>query len=319
MSAETQRLRILTWHVHGNYLYSLSHVPHEFLVPVTDPPRPGYAPLGTRIPWPANIREIPAERVRDTQFDCVLYQSAQNLEDADALLTDAQRALPCAFLEHNPPLPHPTDTVHPFHHPRGVLVHVTGYNAEMWDRAGVPARLIEHGVPVPQGVAYSGELARGIVVINHLERRGRRMGADLYAEMARSVPLDLIGMDSERSGGLGEVPNMEVAAFMARYRFYFSPIRYTSLGLSLIEAMLCGVPVVGYAAGELPCVITDGLDGYVDTRVDRLREAARYLCEHPAEAARVGAAGREMASRRFAMDRFVSDWLDLFRTLGVQR
>ena len=34
-----RRLNILTWHVHGNYLYYLTQLPHEFLL-VNDPSRP---------------------------------------------------------------------------------------------------------------------------------------------------------------------------------------------------------------------------------------------------------------------------------------
>lgn len=57
-----RRLRILTWHVHGNYLYSLSHLPHDFVIPVLADNRPGYCELGTKLPWGDNIRMVPAGR-----------------------------------------------------------------------------------------------------------------------------------------------------------------------------------------------------------------------------------------------------------------
>ncbi|MDH1523778.1 glycosyltransferase, partial [Achromobacter mucicolens] len=115
--------------------------------------------------------------------------------------------------------------------------------------------------------------------------------------------------------GLGEVPNMEVAAFMSRYRYFFSPIRYASLGLSLVEAMLCGVPVVGFGGTELPVLIRNGENGYVDNRLDRLVEVGRQLLAEPELARAWGSAGRDMARQRFGMDRFVSDWLGVFETL----
>ncbi|WP_367399097.1 glycosyltransferase family 4 protein [Burkholderia multivorans] len=319
MSETGRRLRVLTWHVHGNYLYALTQAPHDFYVPVREDGSPGYGALGRRIPWGPNVHAIPAGQLRETPLDCVVYQSRQNLRDAWTLLSPAQRRLPCAYIEHNPPEPHPTDTVHPFSHPRGILVHVTPHNAQMWDRSGVPTRVIEHGVPVPPDVRYLGELARGIVVVNHLARRGRRLGADLYADMARMLPLDLIGMESEACGGLGEIPNMEVAAFMARYRFYFSPIRYGSLSLSLVEAMLCGIPVIGFAATELPSVIENGVHGYVDSRPQRLAEAGRMLLEQPELARRWGQAARAMARERFSIERFVAEWCALFETLSGDR
>lgn len=313
-----QRWRVLTWHVHGNYLYALTQVPCEFIVPVR-PGRAGYSPLGSKIPWGANVREVPADRIHEIPVDCILYQSPENLADAATLLSPQQQRLPCAFLEHNPPQQHPTDAVHPFRHPGGVLVHVTPYNAQMWDHsADVTQRVIEHGI-VPPRARYLGELARGIVVVNNIARRGRRMGADLHLHMARQVPLDLIGMDSERCGGLGEVPNMDVAAFMSHYRFFFSPVRYGSLGLALLEAMMCGVPVVGFGGTELPAVIHSGVDGYVDNRPERLAQVCRQLIAEPELARQWGEAGRRLAMSRYHIDRFVDDWRELFDALMEER
>ena len=72
-----RRLRILTWHVHGNYLYALSQVPHDFIVPVLPGRAPCYGALGNRIPWGAGLTEAPAFNLRDMEFDCVLYQSGE--------------------------------------------------------------------------------------------------------------------------------------------------------------------------------------------------------------------------------------------------
>lgn len=310
-----RRLRILVWHVHGNYLYSLTQAPHDFYVPQSDNGRPGYGALGRKIPWGGNVHPVPANQVRDLDLDAVVYQSAHNLADAPMLLSPAQRRLPCAYIEHNPPAPLAAETVHPFRHEHGLLVHVTPYNAVMWDAGGMPQRVVEHGMPDP-GLLYRGDLARGIVVVNHLMHRGRRVGADLYTQAAASVPLDLIGMGSEDTeGGLGEIANMEVAAFIGRYRFFFSPVRYASLGLSLVEAMLSGVPVVGFAATELPCVISSGRDGYVDTRPARLHAVMRQLLHEPALAREWGLAGRRTALARFSIDRFVADWNQVYATL----
>jgi len=51
-------LRILTWHVHGNYLHYLSHIPHELHV-VTKPGHPpGYAGRVGRLPWRDNVKYV---------------------------------------------------------------------------------------------------------------------------------------------------------------------------------------------------------------------------------------------------------------------
>ena len=200
-------LKILTWQVHGNYLYYLTHAPHEFHV-LSKPDRPpGYGGAHGNLPWGSNVHDCPVYAVRDKSFDCVLYQSLPHYEhDAREILSDAQRRLPSIYLEHDPPLGHPTNTVHPVRDPSMLIVHVTHYNALMWDCGNVPTRVVEHGVRVPDDARWTGEIARGVVVINHLKRRGRRLGADVFEQWRKEVPLDLYGMDARASDGLEELP-----------------------------------------------------------------------------------------------------------------
>lgn len=302
-------LRVFTWHVHGSYLLYLSQIPHEILVPVR-PGRPNpYGGLGGPFPWPANIHEIPVEEVPRQPFDCILFQRAeQYLEDQFEILSPAQRRLPRIFLEHDPPRESPTDSRHVVDDPDVLLVHVTDFNALMWDSGRTPTRVIEHGVIVPEHVRATGELERGIVVVNHLAQRGRRLGADLFERVRTEVPLDLVGMAAEQSGGLGEVPHNLIPEHVARYRFFFNPIRYTSLGLAVCEAMLLGVPIVGLATTEMVTAIENGVSGYVDTNVRALIGRMHELLADPAEARRLGEGARRVARERFSIERFAADW-----------
>ena len=95
---------------------------------------------------------------------------------------------------------------------------------------------------------------------------------------------------------------------MARYRFFFNPIRYTSLGLAVIEAMMVGLPVIGLATTELPTVIENGVSGFVHTDLDRLIAGMRSLLEHPERARAMGQAARLAACERFGIERFAADW-----------
>src|SRR5947209_8638289 len=199
-------LRVFTWHVHGNYLYYLSQANVQFYLPVR-PDRPhGYGGRGSTFPFGPNVHEVPVEAVRDLPLDCILFQSHRNYQqDQYDILSDAQRRLPRVFLEHDPPRQSPTDTPHPVDDPDVLLVHVTHFNALMWDSGRAPTRVIEHGVMVPESARYTGEIERGIVIVNHLKRRGRRLGADIFARVRQQLPLDLVGMGSEELGGLGEI------------------------------------------------------------------------------------------------------------------
>jgi glycosyltransferase involved in cell wall biosynthesis len=300
-----RRLRIFTWPVHGSYMYYLSHARHDFFVAQSTGERD--------LSWPANMHAVPVDQVRHQQFDCVLFQTRQNyVEDQHTLLADHQQRLPRVYVEHDPPREHPTDTRHVVDDPNVLVVHVTHFNRLMWDNGDTPTRVIEHGVVVPPNVRYTGEIARGLVVINNLHSRGRRLGADIFEYVRKQVPLDLIGMGAMKLGGLGEVKLPQLPAFASHYRLFFNPIRYTSLGLAVCEAMMVGLPVVGLATTEMVTVIENGVNGYIDTDVNKLIDHMQALQRDPAEASRLGANARRYAQERFNIQRFARDWEDAF-------
>jgi hypothetical protein len=309
----TRRLDILTWHTHGSYLYYLTQAPHNFHV-LSKPDRPpGYGGRCGHIPWGDNVIDLPVDEAKDRQFDCILFQDDdQYLRDQHLYLSEAQRRLPKIYLEHDTPRAHPTDMRHPVDDPSVLLVHVTAFNALMWDNGNTPTRIIEHGVLVPPGVSYRGELERGLVVINNIASRGRRLGGDIFAQVRKQLPLDLVGMGAQEAGGIGEILHAQLPAFAAPYRFFFNPIRYTSLGLAVIEAMMIGMPVVALATTEMATVIDDGVTGYADTNVATLTDRMRELLGHPELARRLGQAGQRRACERFHIDRFVRDWNEAF-------
>lgn len=318
MIAPSARYRVLTWHVHGTYLQMLGHVPHDILVPVKEDRSPRFAGLPPGREWPANLREIPVADVASADLDCVLYQSDENwVHDRHEILTEEQRRLPRVYLEHDPPGHDGAscfETRHPVDDPAVAIVHVTHFNELMWDSGDNPTWVIEHAV-VDRGDLYRGNIERGLVVVNNITRRGRRLGFDIYERVREIVPLDLVGMGSAQvEGGLGEVPPDELAEFAGHYRFFFHPIRYTSLGMALCEAMMAGLPVVTLATTEAVTVIDDGVTGSISTDIAHLVASMRRLLDDPAEARRLGRSARRVARRRFGVERFVADWDRVLRS-----
>lgn len=302
-------LKILTWHTHGSYLYYLTQAPHQFYV-LSKPGRPaGYGGRCGHMPWGDNVIDLPVAYASQAEFDCILFQDDdQYLKDQYEFLTPAQRRLPRIYIEHDPPREHPTDMRHPVDDPEMLLVHVTHFNQLMWDNGRTPTRVVEHGVKVAPGLQYQGDIARGLVVVNHLARRGRRLGGDLFARARQAVPLDLVGMGADDLDGLGEIAHAQLPEFMSRYRFFFHPIRYTSLGLAVIEAMMSGVPIVGMATTEMATVIENSKSGYIDTNLDTLIGHMQALLQQPQLARELGEQARQRACERFNIQRFVRDW-----------
>ena len=256
---------------------------------------------------------MPADEVRNEQFDCLLFQTRTNYEiDQFAILSSEQQKLPKIYLEHDPPQSHPTNTLHWAADPNVLLVHVTPFNALMWDSGSAQDASDRSWRHCARRRADTGEIERGIVVINHLRSRGRRLGSDVFEQLREHVPLDLVGMAAEEMRGLGEVHPLELTAFAARYRFFFNPIRYTSLGLAVIEAMLIGMPIVGLATTEMVTAIENGVSGFVETDPQKLVPHMRQLLANPQEARRLGEGARRYARERFNIQRFVRDWEQAF-------
>lgn len=303
---------IFTWHIHGSYLYYLSQGDYLIYIPVTPDKKAGYTGRGTTFPFGNNVIEVPAAEVKNMNFDCILFQSKKNwVTDQYEILSEQQRQLPRIYLEHDPPLQHPTDTQHTMNDPDVVMVHVSHFNKLMWNCNSNRIKVIDHGVINP-GVEYQGELDKGIVVVNNLFERGRRVGPDIFEKVAKIIPLDLIGMGTEKYGGLGEVIHSGLPEFISHYRFFFNPIRYTSLGLAVIEAMMTGLPVVALATTEYVTVIQNKKTGFINTDIDCLIDNMQFLLENKQVAKEMGLRGKDYADERFDIKKFTEEWENIF-------
>ncbi|MFD9700222.1 glycosyltransferase [Lentzea sp. NPDC059081] len=277
-------MRILLWHVHGSWTHSFVQGGHEYLVP--GPPH-GIGLAGR--PWRATEVES-----SDVDADVVVVQ---RLEELSRIPHD----VPCVYLEHN--TPSTPAQQHPLADWDGTLVHVTHFNDLMWDCGSTRTVVIEHGVVDP-GPLYTGELPRAAAVINDPVRRGRIVGTDL---LPRFDPIDVFGMGTEEIGGLGDHDLLSLHRELARRRVYVHTPRWTSLGLSLLEAMHIGMPVVALASTEAIRAVPPET-GAISTDVDELARATRELVADPALAAEKGLRAREFALAHYGLDAFLRNW-----------
>jgi len=303
-------VRILIWHVHGAWTTSFVHGPHTYLVPVV----PGRGPDGRgrarTYRWPGSAIEVTAEEARDADVDVVVLQRPEELEGlAERWLGGRRpgRDVPAVYVEHNAP----QGRIQEMRHPAAdrddlTVVHVTHFNALFWDTGGTPTRVIEHGIVDP-GARYTGEVPRAAVVLNEPVRRGRVTGTDLLPALSEPMPLDVFGIGAGEIGGIEDLPQDALHTEMARRRAYLHPVRWTSLGLSLIEAMHLGMPVAALGTTEVADAVPKEA-GIVSNRVDVLRDGLARLRADPDRAAEMGRAAREAALRRFGLQRFLDDW-----------
>jgi len=318
-------MRVLTWHVHGSWMTSFVAGPNEYLLPVLPDRGPNGRGRARTWQWPAAAVELGPDTLRETRVDVVVLQRPTEVELLERWTgLRAGIDVPAVYVEHNAPPMSAACSRHPLADRCDIpIVHVTGFNALMWDCGRAPTTVIEHGIVDP-GPLYTGERRRLGVVVNEPVRRWRVAGTDLVATLAIQLPMEIYGMGmgelAERVPALADhlhddVPQQRMHVLLAGNRAYFHPYRWTSLGLSLIEAMTLGMPVLALPVTAAPeSVPADA--GVLSSDIDMLTATARRWLADPAEAAERGAAGRRHALKHFGLQRFLNDWQQLLKEVA---
>ena len=297
-------MNILLWHVHGSWTTSFVQGKHRYLIPVNAGRDAWGRGRAQTFDWPASAEEVDLADVSDV--DVVVLQRPEELERV------AHLDVPKIYVEHNTPKGDVPNTRHPMADRDDLVVaHVTHFNDLFWDVGGTRTTVIEHGIVEP-AARWTGELDRFAVVTNEPIRRGRVTGTDLFGRFAAVAPLDVFGMgvaglQSDRITAYDDPPQARMHGLVAQRRAYLHLCRWTSLGLSLIEAMQMGMPVLALATTEAIAAVPPDA-GVLSTRVDTLVEAAQWLIDEPEQARRLGARARQVALARYGLDRFLADW-----------
>jgi glycosyltransferase involved in cell wall biosynthesis len=113
---------------------------------------------------------------------------------------------------------------------------------------------------------------------------------------------------------LGSVGNDERAEILGAAACLVHPVAFAEpFGLSVVESMVCGTPVVAYDRGSMPELIEDGVTGVLShgiaSAVAGVKRAAGFD----------RAACRQAAERRFSADRMVDDYLDVYEAVLHER
>ena len=171
-----------------------------------------------------------------------------------------------------------------------------------FDAAGGEDLLFYGRIHPDKGAAEAIEVARGA---------GRRliMAGIVQDEEYHRLSV-LPALDGERARHIGAVGGPARGELLGRARALLHLINFEEpFGLSVVEAMACGTPVIASRRGSMPELIDHGVTGFL---VDSLDEAVEAI-------GRVGeidrAACRAAAVSRFSVDRMADDYLDLYRRL----
>jgi glycosyltransferase involved in cell wall biosynthesis len=149
------------------------------------------------------------------------------------------------------------------------------------------------------------------LAIDIAERSGRRLViCGIVQDRAFFTERIEPRIDGERVLYLGSVGPEERATILGSGVALLHPIRFAEpFGLSVVEAMACGTPVIAYRKGSMPEVIDEGVTGRLVVDVDEAVAAVAGVTGID----RAGCAKR--ARERFSADRMVEDYLTIYRKI----
>ena len=184
--------------------------------------------------------------------------------------------------------------------------------------------------------AFRAELAGDRPVLMHISNfRPVKRVLDVvrtFAAVRREIPatLVMVGDGPDRGAAEDEARNLGVAEdvrFLGRIDgvapllaiadVYLLPTDRESFGLSALEAMACGVPVIGADVGGIREVVEDGVTGALRPVGDvaGMAQAALALLRDPAHWRRWSEAGVGRARGQFAIGDIVSQYEALYRSV----
>ncbi|MEJ7569046.1 MAG: glycosyltransferase family 4 protein [Gaiellaceae bacterium] len=207
------------------------------------------------------------------------------------------------------------------------------------DRVGLPAEklaVVPYGLDEPPAAWGQNELelpeGKLVVAVSRLvPQKGLDVAVEAMAGIDATLVVLGVGPERERLEGLARgrgvrllLPGRvgDVAAVLRRADLLVHPARWEGFGLALLEAMLCGLPVVATRVSSIPEIVVDGETGLLVPPDDPAALAAA-LTRVLADPGELGARGLARARAEFSVaamaERTVQIYVDVTRGRAAKR
>jgi len=305
---------ILTFNSHEAYVYDLARMGHPMDV-VVDLPGHHVQGWDERMrPVPAGVRLIGLAEARAGRYACVIGHTITDLlavrSLAGARIFVAHGSLAGRIAQEQATtdpgqvaatLRSYLDAV------GGIAVAVSETKRKSWQ---LDARVIPAGIHPDEYGGYSGEIASGLRVANHIRQKSRVLRWELHEQVfGEALPCRLVGVNPDRPGVAPAESWDALRALYRSHRFFVhtaEPGLEDGYNLACLEAMATGMPVICNA--QPSCPVEDGVSGFVSNDPAALRRGARRLLADRELARRMGEAARRRVGEHFPMTRFIAQW-----------
>ena len=189
----------------------------------------------------------------------------------------------------------------------GYAIAVSALKARSW--GNLTDDIVPFGVDLDTYPEHVGSVAAGIRVANQIHARQEILLWDLHRAAFENVPIRLVGHNPDMPGTAPSRDFDELKTLLSAHRFFVHTADVQmedGYNMATIDAMACGLPVVGNRHPSSP--IEHGVSGFLSDDPRELQEHAGRLLADPELAHRMGRAAREVVRERFSIQRFVRDF-----------
>ena len=182
---------------------------------------------------------------------------------------------------------------------------------------------VYHGIDFTE-LPFTADAGRGLVTFGRIHPdKGTHTAIEIARQAGRQLTICGIiadqryyaeqvapHIDGDRVVYLGSVGPEQRAAILGSSTALLHPIAFDEpFGLSVIESMACGTPVIAFPRGSMPEVIDEGVTGLLVRDAEQAADALNSITT-------IDRAGcRTRARQRFSLDRMVSDYLRIYASL----
>jgi glycosyltransferase involved in cell wall biosynthesis len=299
--------RLLVFDCHEAWAYQLQALPYpmDVVVGLRGRQNDGWDE-GIR-PAPRNARLVRLDEVLRTpqKYQCIIANNLTDLLDAKSLagprLLVVHETLDGALREQGSGIP-----AHEFRTAVSQYVRMTGTHVVAVSKLkGRSWGFEEDIVPLSADPAaylpWSGDLARGLRVANHIHRRPRILLWEFHKQAFGDLPVTLVGKNSDLSGVQPSANWDDLKETFRRHRFYIhtaDPALEDGYNMATLEAMAAGLPIVGNCHPTSP--VEHGVSGFLSDDAMELRGYAERLLADRELAGRMGQAGRKTVAEYFS-------------------
>lgn len=147
-------------------------------------------------------------------------------------------------------------------------------------------------------------------------------GVEVHCLVFGPASNDRIKKELPNMSFVGSVNNAQLLARVySAADVFVIPSLQEAFGQTALEAMACGVPVVGFDTGGIPDMVEDYSTGRLAPvgDINALAERLQWMAEHPDERKAMGVRARQVASEKFSLKKQAEAYYTLYEHLVEEK